>query len=170
MPNTTKTQTKIANEVGLVNIGALRRRALLRVWDGEKVTRREKHRLRSHGLAEEEENGSIRLTNAGRWTAVACILDIHTTELFIAADMYAAYCMWKERGTTGTYPIEWATAKLGMFLEPRTLYNKIARLRRTGMIDKVAPGLYTITHMGANRLAPYHEDMYALRAHVHRVT
>lgn len=170
MPNTTKIQTKIANGIGLVNIGALRRRALLRVWDGEKVTRREKHRLLSSGLTEEGKDGSIKLTDAGRWTAVACMLDMPVIELFIVADMYAVYCMWKERNTTGAYPIEWATAKLETFLVPKTLRNKISKLRRTGMIDKITPGLYTITHMGVDRLAPYHEDMYALRAHVHRVT
>ena len=166
MPHATKKQFKIGNNAGFIRISRVRQK-ILKVWKGEDVAYWEKRRLLSAGLVEQVD-GAYKITEAGRWVAIACVLGMSMTKMYIMADMYVAYCTWKERGATGVFPIEWTRAKLDTFLEPHTINNRISDLRRTGMIEKVSHGLYTITPAGATCLAQYHKDVLAMHAYMYR--
>lgn len=166
MPYATKMQFRIGVEAGFIKMGR-RRQKLLRVWNGEDVAYWDLRKLQVAGLVERV-GGSCRLTAQGRWAAMACALGIPMTGMYMMADMYVAYCTWKERGTTGAFPIEQTRAKLDAFLEPQTIYNQTCNLRRLGMIRKVSNGLYTITRHGASRLSQHHKDVCEMHEHMRK--
>lgn len=163
-------QSEAREYLGLVIVRRHVRRALVRMWSSKSadgIAPAQLRRLAGRGLAERA-GGGWALTCPGRWHAIAAVLGMRPVELFVASDMYAYYSVLKGRGTSGGYSLKPIEAALDSVLGPKSVRNMVWAMRSCGMIIRLAPKLYAVTDAGAARLAPYHDDLHDLRAHVRR--
>ncbi len=164
-------QERAKRRLGLVAIRATTGRALIRMLDdGDAggITPQMKFRLQARGIIKQSD-GSLVLTDVGRWQAIARKMKLCPVEMFIASDMYVEYDLrrrQRQRDSSFPYAFQPMAERLTGLLDVKTVQNKIWRLKRRGIIKRMAPRLYALTEGGAGRLREYHYDVYAMRNYV----